>query len=87
MNTISSSPVLLKALRDKQNNPDLCFQFELLTSDGNEMYSEQQMDEEESEEVGDELQSDDANEFLHWGRTKKVIKDIGTQPFSCFSEL
>lgn len=71
VNTISGSPVLLKALRDKQNNPDLCFQFELLTSDGNETYSEQQMDEEESDEVGDELQSGDANEFLHWGADKE----------------
>ena len=71
---------MLKALQDKQNNPNLSFQFELPLSDDHRMSHEQQMDEEEIDEELSEMQSADESdhEFLHWGGTKKVIKDVVT---------
>lgn len=91
VNTISGSPVLLKALRDKQNNPNLSFQFELPSSDDHGMPPDHH---EESDEELSEMQSADTSmvhesdhEFLHWGVTKKVIKDVVTHWNSTFYML
>ena len=58
VNTISGSPVLLKALRDKQNNPNLSFQFELPSSDDHGMPPDHH---EESDEELSEMQSADTS--------------------------
>ena len=89
-NTISGSPVLLKALQDKQNNPNLSFRFELPSSDDHRMPNEQQMDEESDEELSEMQSADESDhEFLHWGVTKKLSRMsllVRIQPFSCYNE-
>ncbi|KAL5479771.1 hypothetical protein EMCRGX_G006663 [Ephydatia muelleri] len=93
VNTISGSPVLLKALRDKQNNPNLAFQFE---SQHDEAQSIDEEDGYDDSIAQDELQTsievgiDDSLmncEYLHWGRTKKLIKDIVTRWNSTYDML
>ena len=87
--TISGSPVLLKALRDKQGNPDLSFQFEVPASLEEE--SDEDLDEStqpaHENPVLDSQDLDDCSDYLHWGRTKKVIKDIVTRWNSTFYML
>ena len=87
--TISGSPVLLKALRDKQDNPHLSFQFEVPASLEEE--SDEDLDEStqpaHDSPVLDSQDLEDHSDYLQWGRTRKVIKDIVTRWNSTFYML
>ena len=55
------SPIIIKALRDKQNDPSLQFNFESTVED--------------TETDSDQF----ITEYLHWGNTGKLIKDVVTR--------
>ena len=63
VNLIMDSPILLKALRDKQNDPSLHFNFEF-------------------ESTVEDIETDNdqfITEYLHWGNTRKLTKDVVTR--------
>ena len=63
VNLIMDSPILLKALRDKQNDPSLHFNFEF-------------------ESTVEDIETDNdqfITEYLHWGNTRKLTKNVVTR--------